>query len=78
MNSSHLYAWQVVFTGTPTSITVNLEGSIDGTNWFTIDTSSATTSGLKFVVDKPVEYLRCNISAYVVNSSTATCSLQVY
>jgi hypothetical protein len=70
--------WQTVFTGTPTAITVNLEGSIDGTHYFTLDSSTSTTSEMRHVVNKNVDYLRCNISAYTVNGSTTTCSFRVY
>lgn len=70
--------WQTTFTGTPTAITVNLEGSIDGTNYFVLDTSTSTTAEMRHVVNKQVDKLRCNITAYTVNSSTATCSLEAY
>ena len=32
------YAWQVTPTGTVTSATVNLMGSLDGVNWYQLDT----------------------------------------
>src|SRR5438094_80467 len=50
---------------TPT-ITVNLEGSPDGTNWFASATGTFTTAGLQKLV-KPAgeiyEYYRLNITA---------------
>jgi hypothetical protein len=69
------FTWTTTFTGTPTAITVNLQGSIDGTNYFTLDTSTSTTAEMRHVVNKPVRFTRCQISVYTVNGSTATCSL---
>ena len=68
-------SWQMSYTGTPTSITVNLEGSLDGTTWATVDTSTVTTGEIRFLSSKLVRFLRCNVSAYVVNGSTAKCQI---
>jgi hypothetical protein len=72
------YTWTTNYTGTPTSITQNLEGSLDLANWFTLDSSTSTSSEMRHVVNKPVLALRCNIAAYVVNGSTATCKLSAF
>src|SRR4051812_3051229 len=38
------FTWQTIMTGgTATSVTVRLEGSIDGTTWSTLDTSTNTS-----------------------------------
>lgn len=68
-----MFTWQTIYTGTPTAINVNLEGSLDGTNWFTLDSSTSTASEMRHVVNKPIRFLRCNISSYTVNGSTASC-----
>lgn len=72
--------WQIKHTGTPTAISVNLEGSIDGTTWATLDTAantdpswSAASGEIRHVVNKPVRFVRCNIASYTVNGSTTTC-----
>lgn len=82
--SSHTYT--VVTTGAPTSISVDLEGSLDGTNYFTLATISSADAAWKttlpggaqgemmHVVQKGVRWLRCNITSYVPNGTTATCS----
>lgn len=68
------YTWQVIYTGTPTAITVNLQGSIDGTNYFTLDSTTATASEMRHVTNKSARFVRCQISAYTVNGSTTTCA----
>lgn len=46
ISQSGVYAWQVVPTGTITSVTANLMGSVDGANWFQIDTmNQSDTAG---------------------------------
>lgn len=69
--------WQTIYTGTPTAITVNLEGCLTNcataANWATLDSSTSTANEMRHVVYKAVPFVRCNISAYTVNGSTATC-----
>ena len=38
ISQSGVYAWQVVPTGTISSVSANLMGSVDGANWFQLDT----------------------------------------
>jgi len=54
--------WQTVITGTITSITVNLEASLDGINWFVIDTSSSITGEIRSVSGS-YRFIRINNSA---------------
>lgn len=54
------HAWEIVVTGAPTASEVHLQGSLDNTNWYTLDTSTTTSSELRFVVDKPVRFVRAN------------------
>lgn len=81
--------WQYKFGANatqPTSHTTALEGSIDNTNWFVLDTSSSITSvfasgnagEMRHVVNKNVYYLRCNISALTIGSAVSeTCQFIV-
>lgn len=63
------FSWQVIVSGgTYTARSVILEASLDGTNWYTVDTSSAAGSELRHVIDKPARYLRAN----KVSSTTGT------
>lgn len=54
---------QTVVTGAPTSLSVTLEGSLNGTNWVVLATSTSTTGDAQFAVDKPVRYVRATLSA---------------
>lgn len=50
-----------------TAVTIDLEGSIDDTSWFTLANHAFTaaeitaTSAMFHVVDKPVKYVRANL-----------------
>jgi hypothetical protein len=55
------HTWNTVITGSPTTVSVTLEGSIDGTNWFVLDTSTSTSNEMRHVTNKPVTYLRANL-----------------
>lgn len=75
LNTSRNFTWTVVYTGTPTSITIALQGSLDGTTYFDLGSSTSTANSMNHVVDKPVKFVRCNISVYTVNGSTTTCKI---
>jgi len=55
------YAWEIIIAGNPSAVEVDLEGSIDGTNWFVIDTSYTITKELRYVSDKQIAYVRANL-----------------
>jgi hypothetical protein len=66
--------WEVLIggTGSYTSFTINLEGSNDTVNWYTLDTSTNVSGEARSVVNKPFRYYRLNVSAAVVNSGSPT------
>ncbi len=53
--------WEIVITGAPTAIQVDLQGSLDGVNWYQIDTYNTVANTLRFVVDKRVRFVRANL-----------------
>ena len=53
--------WQINSNSSGTAHDVRLQGSLDNSNWFDLDTSNTTGNELRFVVDKPVRYLRVNV-----------------
>jgi hypothetical protein len=67
------YAVVVTYaTAAPTAATVVLEGSIDGTNFVSMGSTtdvSAAVVGFS-VADKPYPYIRGNLSAYTAGSCT--------
>ena len=62
------HALQVILGGTlaPTTAVVNLEGTLDGQNWFSLAqwTKASQASGdIVFAVDKPVAQVRANLAS---------------
>jgi len=56
-----IITWQINSDSSATAHDVRLQGSLDNSNWFDLDTSNTTGNELRFVVDKPVRYLRVNV-----------------
>jgi hypothetical protein len=71
------FTWTVVVTGSPTAVVVNLEGSIDGANWFTLDTCNATTSEMRHVINKDVVSLRANLATLTAGTAP-TVTARIY
>lgn len=57
-----IHTWTTVVTGAPSAVSINLEGSIDGTNFFTLDNETTTTSDMQHVVNKAVTSIRANLA----------------
>jgi hypothetical protein len=64
-----VFAFDILITGSPSGVTVLLEGSLDGTNWFTMETVAGTSDSLNFSVDKPVRFVRANLTVLTGGSS---------
>lgn len=67
------FGLQVKRTGVVTSWTVNIDGSIDGSNFFTLVSHTNVApadGGIIFTVDKPVIYWRLACSAIVLGGGT--------
>ena len=60
--------------GTVTSFTVNLEGSLDNTNFTTLGTASSD-GALVSATGKPATFVRANVSALSLGTAT---SINVY
>lgn len=73
-----LYDWEIIFPTTPATVSVQLEGSDDpafaAANVFILDGPKTTTTPEKrFVVDKPVRFIRANVTAI----SGASCTVRL-
>ncbi len=59
------FGLQVVFTGGSPTVSLTIQGSNDGTNFFTLATFSTAggdaSGDIKFSVDKPVNWIRANL-----------------
>lgn len=66
---------QIKITGAPTAVTVDLEGSLDGTIWVSLAShimSAAeltATQALFHVVDKPTRRVRANVKTLTAGST---------
>ena len=61
-------SWQTVVTGSPSGISVNLEGSNDGVNWFALDNSVATGGEVRDV-NTATTFLRANLATLTGGTS---------
>lgn len=69
-NPMKYFSIQTVATGAVTSWTILLEGSIDGTNFFTIATSTNAAPVPTGILAQPVRYFRSRCSAIVLGVGT--------
>lgn len=53
------------------ALSVTFEGSLDGTNWYTLATDATTANGVTFVVDKPARYVRANVTTFTGGTSVS-------
>jgi hypothetical protein len=60
-NPASVVTWQSSYSSTPTAITLLLQGSLDNTNWFTLDTTTNTAGEIRTIVTS-VKFVRTNIS----------------
>lgn len=59
-----------IVTGAPATCTINLDGSLDGVHWFDLSgPQNCAASAMFHVVDKPVLYVRGNLSALAGGTS---------
>jgi hypothetical protein len=66
------YAIQVKGEGAAaTTWSVTLEGSLDGKNWTTLATHSATDGSTVFAIDKPCLAVRATVGTLTLGSATA-------
>src|SRR5215510_2819271 len=56
-------SWQTVYGTAPGSITVNLQGSNDGVNFFTLDTSTNVNGEVRIISSMSTLFIRATISA---------------
>lgn len=67
------WAIQVVKTGSAGAFDADLQGSLDGTNWFKLVDHTNTSGEIAFAVDKPTKFYR-----HIVNTLAAGDTLAIY
>lgn len=71
-----IISWQVNFTVAPTSITVQLQGSLDNSSFFSID--STTTAAVRSLGPVAIKFIRCAVTAVTVGAGSGfTCRINV-
>ncbi|HZP55041.1 hypothetical protein [Actinocrinis sp.] len=74
VRSSHTL--QTTVTGSPTGVTVNLEGSLTATGpWTTLATSTSTTGDVQTATGKAVRYVRANLTVLTAGTSPTVTAL---
>ena len=68
-NGFAIHTWEVVVTGGPSTVSVTLQGSLNNSTWYTLDTSTTTTSEMRHVVNKKVRFVRANVATLTGGTS---------
>lgn len=69
------FGFMKTVSGPFSALTVNYEGSLDGTTWFQIGTDATTAAGYTPVVDKPCRYVRANVTVFTGGTTVAVTML---
>ena len=80
--------WAVTGTGTPdkaiTALVVAIEGSLTGTTYQALDTALTLSApeitalyALRFIVDKPTQFIRANVTTCTITGTTGTVTLTI-
>jgi hypothetical protein len=67
------FTWQTVYTGGPSAVNVVIEGSLDGTTWATLDTSTVTGGEVR-TFNSNVAFVRARM---VSNTGGTTVSVYI-
>lgn len=71
------FTMQTKVTGAPTAVSVTLEGSLDGTTWTTLATSSSLTGDQTYSVDKQQRFVRANLGTLTGGTAPTVTALIV-
>lgn len=72
---------QFTITGAPTAVTLDLEGSLDDSTWISLASHIMTaaeliaTAAMFHVVDKPVRYVRLNLTTLTAGTTPTVTAL---
>jgi hypothetical protein len=60
--------WEITYTSAPSAASVQLQGSIDGVNWVTLDTSTNVSGEVRYIPTDGAQ----NMRAFRVNAVSVT------
>lgn len=73
------FTWQSIVTGAPATISITLEGSLDGSTWFVLDTSTQVAGETRFVTAKNAVLVRANLGTLTGGTApTVTVNLAAF
>ena len=64
------HTWMVDFTGSPTSVLLILQGTIDGANWFNLREFTGTADAMEHIVNRPIRKIRGYLTTLDAGSVT--------
>lgn len=68
--------WQITAASVTAGGTVKIQGSVDNSNWYDINTVSVSASGnQRSLVDEPHPFIRANVTARTDGTYTVKCAL---
>lgn len=75
--SAKTHTWHILVTPAegeepvyPAALDIELQGTIDGVNWFTLDSSTNTEGEAKFIDGKLVDFIRVKINEFDYEGET--------
>lgn len=64
------FTFQVETTGSPTTVVIGAEGSLDGTSWTELNEHTVSgTPDMFHIANKPLEYIRANLKTLTGGTS---------
>lgn len=63
------FGLQTLVTGAPTGVSATLQGSLDGTHFYTLATSTSTTGDYQSVADKPTRWIKVNLGTLTAGTA---------
>lgn len=67
--------WQISYINSPSAVEIYLQGSQDGVNWETIDTTTNTAGEARYVDGVPFAFLRANVNTLTGTGAGALVSI---
>lgn len=71
------HTWCTTIVGSPSGVSVTLQGSLDNSLWMTLDTSTSTSSECRHVVNKPVKYIKTNVGTFTGGTTVKVTSIHM-
>ena len=84
LNDAANIAVQTILTGDPTAVTIDYEGSLDGETWGLVESHAFDAGELTalsqffFVVNKPLPFIRINVSTATFTTAGTVSSIIRY